>query len=62
MKRATNMRGRSSVSRARLKVESADANPSIRALLDHLGRLLAREYVTLLRGGEHSDSTKDAKR
>lgn len=56
------MRGRSSVSRARLKVESADANPSIRALLDHLGRLLAREYVTLLRGGEHSDSTKDAKR
>ena len=28
---------------------AADAEPGLRALLEHLGRLLAKEYVSLLR-------------
>jgi hypothetical protein len=49
------------VAKAKTKLRPGVADPDLRALLDHLGRLLAQEYVALLRKNRvpEADPTKE---
>jgi len=49
---------------AKAHPRSAVDDPNIRELLDHLGRLIANEYVALLRKSEPAlaDPSRDVKR
>ncbi len=60
MKRAPKAPHWQTVGESTSDVGGAKSNPAIGALLDHVGRLLAKEYVALLRS--HDTTTKGRKR
>ncbi len=49
---------------AKVHPRSAVDDPNLRELLDHLGRLIAKEYVSILKkhGPALADPSKDVKR